>query len=136
MKPLIGGLCILLSISCEKETERISVDEPAQRVRDYIRKIPGENDPIPEALADRGEVLVAYSGCYDCHRREKRSKGPAFSDIAERYPVQEVYLDMLARKVITGGTGSWGSPVMTPHPHLKLEDAKIMVTYILSLKRQ
>lgn len=121
-------------MACDKEGDHYNDGNAGEKVRDYIRKIPGENDSIPEEIAARGEVLVAYSGCYDCHRREKRSKGPAFSDIAERYPVQEVYLDMLARKVITGGTGSWGNPVMTPHPHLKVEDAKIMVTYILSLK--
>ncbi len=58
----------------------------------------------------------------------------AFQDIAKRYPIKEVYVDLLARKVISGGTGSWGSPVMSPHPDLKAEDAKAMVSYILSLK--
>jgi len=42
---------------------------------------------------------------------------------------------MLAYKVILGGRGSWGYPVMDPHPKLSFEDAKMMVTYILSLKR-
>jgi cytochrome c len=41
---------------------------------------------------------------------------------------------MLAYRVIAGGSGSWGSPIMDPHPHLSHEKAKIMVTYILSLK--
>jgi cytochrome c len=61
--------------------------------------------------------------------------GPAFSDIAKRYPVNKVYIDMLAQKVMMGGSESWGSAKMDPHPNLSFEDAKKMVTYILSLKK-
>lgn len=104
-------------------------------VKDYIRKIPGENDTIPEAVAQKGEVLIAYSDCYTCHSMEKRAKGPAFKDIAERYPIQEPYINMLAHRIIAGGSGAWGSPVMLPHPQLDHDDAKIMVSYILSLKK-
>jgi len=60
--------------------------------------------------------------------------GPAFKDIAKRYPVNKVYIEMLAHKVIMGGSRSWGTPVMDPHPKLSFEDSKMMVTYILSLK--
>lgn len=42
---------------------------------------------------------------------------------------------MLAQKVIVGGSRNWGYAVMAPHPKLSLEDAKMMVTYILSLKK-
>lgn len=103
---------------------------------DYIRAIPGDNDSIPGALVQKGEVLIAYSDCYTCHTRGKRSKGPAFEDIAKRYPVQQGYVDMLANRIIAGGSGAWGSPVMLPHPNLKFEDAKNMVYYILSLKEE
>jgi len=101
---------------------------------DYIRAIPGSNDPIPKELVQRGEVLIAYSDCYTCHTKGQRSKGPAFEDIAKRYPVQPGYVDMLAHRIIAGGSGAWGSPVMLPHPLLSHEDAKKMVYYILSLK--
>jgi len=102
---------------------------------DYIKQIPGKNDSIPVEVADKGEVLIAYSDCYTCHKEDQRSVGPAFRDIAKRYPVNKVYIEMLAHKVIIGGRGSWGSAIMDPHPELSLEDAKIMVTYILSLKK-
>lgn len=61
--------------------------------------------------------------------------GPAFEDIAKRYPVKNVYIEALAHRVIIGGSGSWGEPVMAPHPRLSFEDAKTMVTYIMSLKK-
>jgi cytochrome c len=114
-------------------------NKPAQKNNrkktDYIRPITGINDSIPAAVAKKGEVLIGYSDCYTCHKVDKRSVGPAFSDIAKRYPVNNVYIEMLAHKVILGGNGSWGSPVMDPHPKLSFEDAKMMVTYILSLKK-
>jgi len=105
-------------------------------MKDYIRKIPGENDSIPEEVAQKGKVLIAYSDCYTCHSLENRAKGPAFSDIAERYPVQEAYVNMLASRIIAGGSGAWGSPVMSPHPDISHENARFMVSYILSLKTE
>jgi cytochrome c len=61
-------------------------------------------------------------------------KGPAFKDVAKRYPVQDQYIALLAQRIIIGGSGAWGYSVMTPHSDLKEEDAKTMVKFILSLK--
>ena len=77
----------------------------------------------------------SYSDCHTCHKEDQRSVGPAFKDIAKRYPVNKVYIEMLAQKVIIGGSRNWGYAVMDPHPKLSLEDAKMMVTYILSMKK-
>ena len=109
--------------------------EPAHKKIDYIKRIYGKNDSIPAAEEQRGEVLIAYSDCKQCHTKEKRAKGPAFEDIAEKYPANKVFIDMLAQKIIRGGYGVWGKPVMDPHPHLSREDAETMVKYILSLKK-
>jgi cytochrome c len=101
---------------------------------DYIRQIPGINDSIPAKAAQEGEVLMSYSDCHICHKKNERSVGPAFKDIAKRYPANNVYIEMLAQKVIAGGNRSWGYPVMDPHPKLSFKDAKMMVAYILSMK--
>lgn len=116
---------------CADNTEEKNIRKPA----DYIRQIPGINDSIAVESAEKGEVLIGYSDCFTCHKKEQRSVGPSFTDIAKRYPVKKVYIEMLAHKVILGGSGNWGYPVMDPHPRLSLEDAKMMVTYILSLKK-
>ncbi len=127
--------CLLLTIfyllGCDTETKQ----ENTRKKKDYIKQIPGKNDSIPANIAERGEVLIAYSDCYTCHKKYEKAAGPAFKDIAKRYPVNKGYIELLAHKVILGGSGSWGYPVMTPHPNLSLEDAKMMVTYILSLKK-
>lgn len=109
--------------------------KPEREPVDYIKAIPGKNDTLPAGVAEKGEVLIAYSDCATCHKVDRKSVGPAFKDIAKRYPVQQIFIEILARKVISGGTGSWGSPVMDPHPKLSLEEAKMMVSYILSLKQ-
>jgi len=134
----IKGIVLLLALaclffSCEKLEEKEVGQEVRSRVRDYIRPIPGEDEEIAADQIKLGEVLIAYSDCYDCHTRENRSKGPSFQDISKRYPIRQVYIDLLARKVISGGTGSWGYPIMNPHPTISMEDAQIMVTFILSL---
>ena len=132
-KLLIG--CLLFTTfymsGCGNEPEQTDT----RKTKDYIKQIPGKNDSIPAKIAERGEVLISYSDCYTCHKKYERSVGPAFKDIAKRYPVNKAYIDILARKVIIGGNGSWGYPVMDPHPKLPFEDAKTMVSYILSMKK-
>ena len=117
-------------LGCDNKPE-----QKYNKVTDYIRQIPGKNDSIPAELAEKGEVLINYSDCYICHKDDQRSVGPAFKDIAKRYPANKIYIEMLAQKVIIGGRGSWGHPMMDPHPKLTFEDAKIMVTYIMSMKK-
>jgi len=130
---LIG--CLLFATfylpGCKNKPEQKNTN----KATDYIRRIPGKNDSIPAELAEKGEALISYSDCYTCHKEDQRSVGPAFRDIAKRYPVNKVYIEMLAQKVIVGGSRSWGYAKMDPHPKLSLEDAKMMVTYILSKKR-
>jgi cytochrome c len=43
-------------------------------------------------------------------------------------------INTLAQKIKTGGAGNWGRIPMPPHPNISDEDAKTMVTWILSLK--
>jgi cytochrome c len=108
--------------------------EPQRKKIDRIRAIPGKSDSIPLKVAQTGEVLIGYSDCWTCHKMEKPSAGPAFRDIAMRYPVQERYINMLAGKVMVGGSGAWGTSVMNPHPEVSFDDARVMVSFILSLR--
>src|SRR3546814_3309011 len=54
-------------------------------------KLPGVNQPVSEDLIRKGEVLIAYSDCAICHREDAKVRGPAFQDIAARYPRNEEY---------------------------------------------
>jgi cytochrome c len=98
-----------------------------------IKRIAGSSEPIPSAIADKGEALISYSDCYQCHAKDKKLVGPAFVDIAKRYPANDTFITMLSQRVISGGNGVWGSPAMVPHPKISRDDARLMVKYILSL---
>ncbi len=82
-----------------------------------------------------GAKLIAANDCATCHKMDTKVIGPAFKDIAAKYPSNEANIDTLANKVLKGGKGNWGDIPMAAHPTLALADAKTIVTYILSLKK-
>lgn len=87
------------------------------------------------ADADKGLDLIAQSDCLTCHKVEEKLVGPAYREVANKYPNTPATIDSLASKIIHGGAGNWGQLVMTPHPQISKEDAQTMVKYILSLKQ-
>lgn len=82
-----------------------------------------------------GLKLIAGSDCKTCHKEDVKLIGPAFKDIAAKYPATDANIDTLANKVIKGGKGNWGEIPMAGHPALAVNDAKTIVKYILSLKK-
>ncbi|WP_259067538.1 c-type cytochrome [Mucilaginibacter sp. X4EP1] len=82
-----------------------------------------------------GAKLIAANDCNTCHKIDTKVIGPAFQDVANKYPATDASIDTLANKVIKGGKGNWGDIPMAAHPTLALADAKEMVKYILSLKK-
>lgn len=90
--------------------------------------------PAADPEVERGLALVGKSDCFTCHKVVDKSTGPAYEEVAAKYPDNDAVIDSLAHKVIKGGVGNWGTVPMTPHPDLPVEDAKAMVKYVLSLK--
>ena len=82
-----------------------------------------------------GAKLMAANDCNTCHKVDVKVIGPAFQDVAAKYPATEANIDTLANKIIKGGKGNWGDIPMASHPTLAVSDAKEMVKYILSLKK-
>ena len=82
-----------------------------------------------------GAKLMASYDCNTCHKVDQKVIGPAFQDIAAKYPATEANIDTLANKVIKGGKGNWGDIPMAAHPTLSVSDAQQLVKYILSLKK-
>jgi cytochrome c len=81
-----------------------------------------------------GAKLMEGSDCASCHRENEKLIGPAYHDIAQKYPATAANITMLAGKIIKGGKGNWGEIPMTPHPTLSQKDAEEMTRYILALK--
>jgi len=89
----------------------------------------------PKPAMEPGELLIVKSDCIGCHNKENKIIGPSYLDIAAKYPATAENIDLLASKIIKGGKGVWGTIPMTPHTKISDADAKLMATYILSLKK-
>lgn len=82
-----------------------------------------------------GEKLIAKSDCIGCHKLDKKLVGPSYLDIAKKYASNEKNINYLSGKIIKGGSGVWGAIPMVAHASLTKGDAKLMASYILSLKK-
>jgi cytochrome c len=80
--------------------------------------------------------LIDNSDCKSCHNTNTASRGPSFTDIAKKYAGDETARDRLAKKVISGGSGSWGDAMMPPHPAMPENNARAISKYILGLGQQ
>ncbi|UFH51933.1 ThuA domain-containing protein [Spirosoma sp. KNUC1025] len=85
------------------------------------------------AQVGKGLRLIEGNDCKACHSIEKKSVGPAYQQVALKYKGEAGATERLAKKVISGGSGSWGEVAMSAHPQLSQTDAQEMVSYILSL---
>ena len=82
-----------------------------------------------------GPALVQQYGCLNCHNTDQKLVGPAYKAVSEKYQGDtNSAVNTLAQKIKAGGAGNWGRIPMPPHPNVSDEDAKTMVTWILSLK--
>lgn len=79
-----------------------------------------------------GASLIADSDCKACHSPDRKSIGPSYADLSNKYEKRDRVVATLANKVINGGSGVWGETPMAAHPALSLSDARMMVEYILS----
>lgn len=83
-----------------------------------------------------GRRLIDESDCKACHSLEKRSVGPSYYEVADRYRGDMSAVKTLAQKIIKGGGGNWGDHAMAAHPQVSDEDATEMVNYILALTKE
>lgn len=125
-KLVIMALAGAFIISCsDKKTEDTTsttmLEEPTQQAE----------APSPNDLD--GKSLIEGMDCAICHKENEKMIGPSYQEIANKYT--EGDMDMLADKIINGGSGNWGDVPMTPHAGLPKENAKKMVAYIMSLKK-
>jgi cytochrome c len=112
----------------DKEDGKIKQDE-IKVTFDYAAK-PGASS----TARPLGYTLIANGDCKACHTVDKISVGPSYNAVAQKYKGQPGATSMLAKKIIAGGGGNWGTEhVMAAHPQISVQDANEMVTYILSL---
>ncbi|ABE50463.1 c-type cytochrome [Methylobacillus flagellatus] len=79
------------------------------------------------------EALARKNGCFACHGVDKKIVGPGYKEIAGKYKGDKTAEAALIAKVKAGGSGVWGPMPMPPNAHVKDEDIKTIVQWILSL---
>ena len=84
------------------------------------------------ALAD--QALATAKNCMACHAVDKKVVGPSFKDVATKYAKQKDAADMLAAKIIKGGSGVWGPVPMPANAQVNPADAKKLAAWILTVK--
>ncbi len=110
-----------LAISCSKK----ETTEPQSTDSDDVA--------TPVVSQASGQTMIETSDCLSCHNISERMIGPSYQEIAAKYSEKDI--EILASKIIDGGSGNWGSVPMQPHPQFSKEDAKKMVEYILKQKK-
>ncbi|MEZ7889558.1 MAG: c-type cytochrome [Cloacibacterium sp.] len=118
----------LVAVSCSKKEEpvkesNVMLPEPTEQTAATAAATPEEE----------GKALIAGSDCLTCHKEDAKLVGPSYQEVAAKYT--EADIDMLADKIINGGTGVWGEIPMSAHAGMDKENAKKMVKYILTLKK-
>jgi cytochrome c len=97
---------------------------------------PKEEAAAPVTASDaitQGESLVKASDCKTCHHAVNKIIGPSHTDVAKKYDFTKANVEMLAGKIIKGGTGVWGEIPMSAHADISQADAEKMARYVLSL---
>jgi len=130
-RPLLFLSCIGLALASCGNPDSSSKTEAAATTADTSATVSAQT---PAKMLP-GEKLVATADCVGCHNKTQKVIGPAYVDIAAKYPANDENIDHLADVVIQGSKGTWGELPMTPHPGLSKDDAKLMVSWILSLKQ-
>lgn len=96
-------------------------------------KVIEETAEETETAEHPGSLLINRSDCQTCHNEVSKAVGPSYTAIAERYNFTNYFVSKLANKIINGGYGVWGSAAMVAHPELTIDQAKQMVSYIMTL---
>ena len=78
--------------------------------------------------------LAKEKHCLSCHAIDKKVVGPSYLDVAAKYSKDPLAKDILAAKIIKGGSGVWGVIPMPANPQVSPQEAQALATWILQLK--
>ncbi len=100
---------------------------------DPVEVMAGHRTADASAALASGKKLMDANDCKSCHFIDKKSVGPAYKLVAQKYKNDPEAVNKLSAKVVQGGGGVWGDAVMPAHPQLAMNDAKEILRYIMSL---
>ena len=81
------------------------------------------------------EKMMTKDGCAACHAVDKKLVGPPYQEVAAKYKGDKEAAAKLIKKVKEGGSDVWGQVPMPPNPTTPDADIKVLVDWILTLKK-
>lgn len=88
----------------------------------------------PASAQDAGAQLAAKKNCLACHQLDKKLVGPSYKSVAAKYASDKGAVDMLATKIMKGGSGVWGPVPMPANPQVSEAEAKQLAAWVLTQK--
>jgi S-disulfanyl-L-cysteine oxidoreductase SoxD len=85
--------------------------------------------PAGGTAAARAVALARQHNCLACHGMDSKVVGPGMSEIARRYAGRGDAQDYLARRIVSGGSGVWGSIPM-PEQSLPAADVAALAAWL------
>ena len=130
MKKILLVAAGLLVFSCSKKVEATDSSKESSTLIEEPKQEEAKLTPLEE-----GKSLVEGADCLACHKINEKMIGPAYEEVAAKYENTPENIEVLAEKIIEGSSGVWGSVPMAAHPGLSKDNAKLMASYVLSLKK-
>lgn len=90
--------------------------------------------PAKTAQAAVPQAMLAQNACLACHGIDTKVMGPSFMSIRQKYKGDAGAAARLAGKIKAGSVGAWGPIPMPAQGHVKDEDLKVLVGWILEAK--
>ncbi|HEX9174520.1 MAG TPA: c-type cytochrome [Telluria sp.] len=87
---------------------------------------------VPAAQASVPTALLQANACLACHAVDNKVMGPAFAAVRAKYKNDPGAAAHLAGSIRNGSTGKWGAIPMPAQAHVKDEDLKVLVGWILA----
>ncbi len=76
-------------------------------------------------------ALMQQNACIACHAVSTKVMGPSFVQVGDKYRADPGAAGKLFDKIKNGSSGTWGPIPMPPQAHVKDEDIKVLVKWIL-----
>ena len=114
-------------------TRGVDTTRPAPATRAAAAGTPAA--PAVLARAPAGAVptaLLQANACLACHGIDTKVMGPSFAAVRTKYKDDAAAPARLAERIRQGSSGVWGAVPMPPQAHVKEEDLKVLVGWILA----
>ena len=111
----------------------VDTTKPVQATRMDAAAVAAATDasaPKP-AKASAALALMQQNACIACHGVTATVMGPSFVQVGDRYRADPGAAGKLFEQIKNGSSGAWGAIPMPPQGHVKDDDVKELVKWIL-----